>query len=57
MRWIIEQWAAFAGWTNAQPLVIKLAVGSALLLMAYVSFAFLITRLMPRPKLPFGDGG
>lgn len=57
MRWIVEQWAAFADWTAAQPLVIKLAVGSTLLLIAYVLFAFLIARLMPRPKLPFGDSG
>ncbi len=55
MSWIVEQWAAFAGWTAAQPLIIRLAVGSALLFLAYLLFAFLITRLMPRPRLPFGE--
>ena len=51
MYWLYEQWHAFADWAAGQPLYIQLAIGSAVLTVAYLLFSFTLSRLVRAPRL------
>ena len=38
MSTLLEWWAGFAAWTNAQPLPVKLLFGAGILALAYLVF-------------------
>ena len=46
MEWFMQQWSAFADWAAAQPVLIQVAVGSLVLLLAYFLFVLVLSGLV-----------
>ncbi len=43
---LLAEWHAVANWALGQPVIVQVAVGSAVLLLAYVLFVVVLTMLM-----------
>ena len=50
MGYLVELWRAFADWAAGQPLLVQLVVGSTVLLIAYILFALVLSRLTAPPR-------
>ena len=48
MLWLYEQWSAFAEWSMGQPAFVRLAIGSAILTVAYLLFVRTLSWLLAR---------
>ena len=51
MNWLYEQWHAFADWAVGQPVYIQLAIGTTILVVAYVLFALTLSWLFRTPRV------
>jgi hypothetical protein len=49
VRWLYEQWHAFAQWGANQPVYIQLVVGTTTLVLAYCAFALTLSWLLRLP--------
>ena len=45
MDWFFGQWRAFADWTAGQPALVQVAIGSVVLLAAYLVFVLVLSWL------------
>ena len=52
MEWFMQQWSAFADWAAAQPVLIQVAVGSLVLLLAYFLFVLVLSGLVSWVRHP-----
>ncbi len=52
MGYLVEIWRAFADWAASQPLLVQLVVGSTLLLIAYILFVIVLSKLTAPPREP-----
>jgi len=55
MQWLYEQWHAFADWAAGQPVYVQLPIGIAILVVAYLLFLVVISRLFRLPPRPGRD--
>ena len=46
MERLLTEWNALATWALGQPVVVQIAVGSAVLIVAYILFVATLTMLM-----------
>lgn len=51
LYWLYEKWHALAAWGAGQPACVRIAVGSAILTLAYILFVLVLSSLAGTPKL------
>ncbi len=49
MEWLFAIWKGFADWAAAQPVLVRIAIGTVLLSLAYALFVCILAKLTGRP--------